>query len=71
MTVPKALTIAGSDSGGGTGIQADLKTFSAFRVFGISVLSQGRCPVALAAQQRLYPREESGRPGASGSGVEP
>ncbi len=37
--IPRALTIAGSDSGAGAGIQADLKTFAALRVYGLSALT--------------------------------
>jgi hydroxymethylpyrimidine/phosphomethylpyrimidine kinase len=47
MSIPNVLTIAGSDSGGGAGVQADLKTFSALGTYGCSVFA------ALTAQNTL------------------
>ncbi|WP_091702024.1 bifunctional hydroxymethylpyrimidine kinase/phosphomethylpyrimidine kinase [Anoxybacillus pushchinoensis] len=52
--VYKALTIAGSDSGGGAGIQADLKTFHQFRVFGMSAITAVTAQNTLGVQA-VYP----------------
>jgi len=57
MTTSVALTIAGSDSGGGAGIQADLKTFAAFGVYGLTVITAvtAQNTVGVRAVQEIDP----------------
>ena len=57
MSLPVALTIAGSDSGAGAGIQADLKTFAAFGVYGVTVITAitAQNTVGVQAVQEVEP----------------
>jgi hydroxymethylpyrimidine kinase/phosphomethylpyrimidine kinase len=57
QTIPCALTIAGSDSGGGAGIQADLSTFAAVGVHGTSVVAclTAQNPRSVSAVQTARP----------------
>lgn len=54
MTIPQVCTIAGSDSGGGAGIQADIKTFQERRVYGTSVITAVTVQNTLGVQN-VYP----------------
>ena len=53
-SIKKALTVAGSDSGGGAGIQADLKTFQELQVYGMSALTAVTAQNTLGVQG-IYP----------------
>ncbi|MDQ0230635.1 bifunctional hydroxymethylpyrimidine kinase/phosphomethylpyrimidine kinase [Metabacillus malikii] len=54
MQIARALTIAGSDSGGGAGIQADLKTFQELNVFGMTAITAVTAQNTLGVQG-VYP----------------
>lgn len=57
--IPAVLTVAGSDSGGGAGIQADLRTFNSFGVYGCSAIT------AVTAQNPYEVRRVDAMPAAS------
>lgn len=56
MSIPKALTIAGTDSGGGAGVQADIKTFQELGVYGMSAVTAVTAQNTLGVQG-VYPME--------------
>ena len=62
-TLPVALTIAGSDSGGSAGIQADIKTFSALGAFGTSAVTAvtAQNPDGVSAVQGIEPKVVAGQ----------
>ncbi|MFC7678462.1 pyridoxine/pyridoxal/pyridoxamine kinase [Paenibacillus sp. GCM10028914] len=55
MTIKKALTVAGSDTSGGAGIQADLKTFQEFDVYGMTALTTIVCMEPKTWNHQVFP----------------
>ncbi|SMF70135.1 pyridoxine kinase [Paenibacillus uliginis N3/975] len=55
MTIKKALTVAGSDTSGGAGIQADLKTFQEFDVYGMTALTTIVCMEPETWNHQVFP----------------
>ncbi|MGG1876152.1 bifunctional hydroxymethylpyrimidine kinase/phosphomethylpyrimidine kinase [Paenibacillus cisolokensis] len=55
MTIKKALTVAGSDTSGGAGIQADLKTFQEFDVYGMTALTTIVCMEPSTWDHQVFP----------------